>query len=320
MTTELNFTVEETTSPTRIDKFIASQTEDISRNRIKQLIEEKQVFLNDEPICQTKRKVAPGDHIRVCLPPLQPSTVEPEDIDFSILYEDEHVAVIDKPAGLCVHPTDHIKTGTLVNGLLYKIHDLSGIGGVLRPGIVHRLDRVTSGILVIAKNNEAHRKLSECFKTRRIKKIYWAIVHGIITKQEGEIDLPIGRHPSDRKRMTIREDGRNSLTRYRITSTGLGGSLVKVYPRTGRTHQIRVHLHHLGLSIVGDALYGLKKHYGKGRLARLFEGYPGIALHAHELRFPHPATDEIMEFQAPLPQLLKSVVDKLTCLKPNDTV
>ncbi len=312
MNNEIEITVEADLSSIRIDKFIATKIPQISRNRIQQLIENHAIFLNDRSIDQSKEKVKVGDRIRFTLPPLQPSTVEPEPLPLDFLYEDEHIAVINKVPGMCVHPTEHLKTGTVVNGLLYHVKDLSGIGGVLRPGIVHRLDRVTSGVLLIAKNDEAHRRLSETFQSRQIQKTYWAITHGILPNPEGEIDQPIGRHPTDRKRMTIRPDGRKSLTRYRILRTGLGGMLLEVYPRTGRTHQIRVHLRHLGISIVRDTLYGLKKHLGKGTLERWFEGYPGIALHAKSLRFPHPVHGEEMIIEAPLPQIFQSIMDQMT--------
>ena len=226
------------------------------------------------------------------LPPLEPSTVIPEDISFDILYQDASLAVINKPAGLTVHPSEHRKTGTLVNGLLFHIKDLSGIGGVLRPWIVHRLDRVTSGVILIAKTDEAHRILSDNFKSRKIKKIYRAIVHGEPHGGDGVIDQPIGRDSVDRKKMCIRQDGRKSLTRYKICQRGLGGSFVELYPYTGRTHQLRVHMKHMQCPIVGDELYCDRKTYCKGELERLYQGYPGIALHAFKLVFNHPITGE----------------------------
>lgn len=317
MTTELNFTVDPSALPVRIDKYLADRIDRLSRNRIQQLIAGGSVWLNGQPVPRAKEKTQPGDRIQVFLPPPQPSAVEPEPIPLDILFEDNDLLAVNKPPGLCVHPTEHMKTGTLVNALLYRIKDLSGIGGILRPGIVHRLDRVTSGVLLVAKNDETHRRLSDQFKSRLIEKTYWALAQGAANHREGEIDQPIGRHPTDRKRMTIRPDGRKSLTTYRILRTGLGGSLVEVYPRTGRTHQIRVHLHHLGFSILGDRLYGLKKHLGRGTLERLFEGYPGIGLHAKRIRFTHPMTEENMVVEAPLPDLFQSIVDQMQCLNLN---
>ncbi|MGC9328972.1 MAG: RluA family pseudouridine synthase [Candidatus Hinthialibacter sp.] len=317
METELNFIVDAESEPVRIDKYLSAQTDQVSRNRIQHLIEERAILLNGRPVLRTKEKVHPGDEIRVRIPPPQSSTIEPESIPLDIIFEDSFLLVVNKQAGLCVHPTEHRKTGTLVNALLHHVKDLSGIGGVLRPGIVHRLDQVTSGILLIAKNDETHRKLSDLFKSRQIEKIYWAIALGSTPPLAGSVDQPIGRHPADRKRMTIRPDGRKSKTIYRILRTGLGGMLLEVYPRTGRTHQIRVHLRHLGLSIAGDQLYGLRKRQGRGAIERMFENYPGIGLHAKILRFQHPMTGEKIDLDAPPPPLFQSIVDQMICLNRN---
>lgn len=298
-------------SPTRIDKYLADQIPHLSRSRIQQLIEGGHVILNGKSAPRVSEKVKSGDRIQITLPPPEPSGVQPEDIPLDILYQDSHLLVLNKPPGLCVHPTESMKTGTLVNALLHHVTDLSGIGGILRPGIVHRLDRVTSGVILIAKNDEAHRALSADFKQRRIRKIYWALAHGRPPQNEGEVNLPIGRHPTDRKRMAPRPDGRPSLTRYRILREGLGGTLVELYPVTGRTHQIRVHLRHLGCPVIRDSLYALRKFQGKGALERLFEGYPGIALHAKSIRFQHPLTGQEMHFEAPLPEAFQSIVDQL---------
>ncbi|MBN2328085.1 MAG: RluA family pseudouridine synthase [Candidatus Omnitrophica bacterium] len=314
MENELHFTVDAKSEPVRIDKYLSTQTGLISRNRIQRLIEEGAVLLNGEPILRTKEKVQPGDRIRIRIPPPQSGAIEPEAIPLDILYEDSSFLIVNKQAGLCVHPTEHRKTGTLVNALLHHSKELSSIGGVMRPGIVHRLDQATSGILLVAKNDDAHSKLSLLFKTRQIEKIYWAIVLGPTPPEAGVIDQPIGRHPADRKRMTILADGRKSKTMYRILRTGLGGTLLEVYPKTGRTHQIRVHLRHIGLSIAGDRLYGLRKRQGRGAIERLFEGYPGIGLHAKILRFVHPITGEKIDLEAPLPPIFQSVVDQMICL------
>ncbi|MEW6237641.1 MAG: RluA family pseudouridine synthase [Candidatus Omnitrophota bacterium] len=308
---ELRLIVEENAKGTRIDKYLAKRVESLSRSRLQQLIQTGSVFLNSAPIARVSEKVKGGDLIALLLPPPAPSDVEPENIPIDILYEDAYLVVINKQPGISVHPTESMHSGTLVNALLYHIEDLSGIGGVLRPGIVHRLDRGTSGVLIAAKQDDAHRKLSNAFKARRIHKTYWAIVHGTPPQLQGEIDLPIGRSSSDRKQMTIRPDGRNAVTRYKILRAGLGGTLVELYPLTGRTHQIRVHLRHLGCPIVGDVLYGTKKYLGRGELERLLEGYPGIALHAHSIRFEHPATGEIMTITAEPPGPLAAVMDRL---------
>jgi 23S rRNA pseudouridine1911/1915/1917 synthase len=298
----IELTIENLQQPLRIDKYISESMDNISRNRVQQLIKEGLVCINSKLVKRVGEKVKPGDRLIIQIPPPKPDVVLPEPIDLEILYEDEHIVGINKPAGLTVHPTERIKTGTLVNALLYHVKNLSGIGGVLRPGIVHRLDRVTSGVLVAAKHDEAHRCLCEQFKSRRIQKTYLAIVHGSMAKTTGIVDLPIGRHPTDRKRMAILPDGRKSVTRYKILRTGLGGSLVEVYPLTGRTHQIRVHLKHLGIPIVADSVYTLKKYIGRGELERWFETYPGIALHARRLCFEHPVDKREIRLVAPLPE------------------
>ncbi|MDX9752889.1 MAG: RluA family pseudouridine synthase [bacterium] len=310
MNDDLNLEVTRDALPQRIDKYLALAVA-LSRSRIQQLVEAGQVERNGRLVVRVSEKVGPGDRIRVVLPPPGPCEVPPEDLAFGILYQDAHLAVIDKPAGLSVHPTEHHKTGTLVNGLLYRIKDLSGIGGILRPGIVHRLDRVTSGVLVIAKTDQAHQVLSEAFKARQIKKMYQAIVHGVPLQERGEVDQPIGRHASDRKRMCVRADGRISKTIYKICRRGLGGSFVELYPYTGRTHQLRVHMNYLGCPIVGDPVYGYRKTKNRGELERVFQTYPGIALHAARLRFTHPCHGEVMTFEVPLPEIFHAVIEKM---------
>ncbi len=307
----LDFEIKNLPEPVRIDKYIAGIMQDLSRNRIQHLIKSGFVNLNKTTVKRTGEKVKSGDRITLHLPPPEPSDVLPEPSALEILYEDEHIVGINKPAGITVHPTEQNKTGTLVNFLLHHIDNLSGIGGVLRPGIVHRLDRVTSGVLLAAKNNIAHRKLSEQFKARRIKKVYCALVHGSLSNIKGKIDLPIGRHPTNRKKMAIVPEGRRAITYYRILQTGLGGSFIEVYPLTGRTHQIRVHLKHVGIPVVGDSVYTLKKYAGRGEMVRLFQDYPGIALHAHTLKFTHPIYNQEMYFEAPLPKLFEQVRSKL---------
>jgi len=302
--------VEHQIPPVRIDRYIAERIAELSRNRIQQLIEAGSVRLNDALVERSSEKVKTGDRITLLLPPPVPSEVSPEPIDLEFLYEDAYLAVVNKPPGMCVHPTEQIKSGTLVNALLFHVHDLSGIGGVLRPGIVHRLDRGTSGVLLVAKQDETHRRLSDQFKARHIRKIYWALVHGVPLRSEGEIDLPIGRHPADRKRMAVRTDGRDAKTGYRVLQTGLGGSWLEVYPVTGRTHQIRVHFQHLGCPVVHDSIYRVKNRSGRGELERGFSGYPGIALHARSLRFQHPITGSELYLEAPLPERFSAMVDR----------
>ncbi len=308
---ELQLQVEHTTGHERIDKYIASQLPELSRNRIQHLITEGLVEINSKIIRKASEKVKPGDKVHIKIPPPQPSTIQAEDIDLSILWEDKYYAAINKQAGVSVHPTETTRTGTLVNALLYHLNDLSGIGGSLRPGIVHRLDRGTSGVLIIAKQDEAHRKLSDLFKSRHVQKKYWALVHGVPSPPEGEISLAIGRHPSDRKRMVGRPDGRPSQTRYKIRRIGLGGSFVELYPLTGRTHQIRVHMNHIGCPVVGDRIYGTRRYGQRGEMERLLEDYPGFALHSRTICFKHPITDGPISLEAEPPEVLNSIIEKM---------
>ncbi|MDP8245440.1 MAG: RluA family pseudouridine synthase [Candidatus Hinthialibacter antarcticus] len=307
----IEFIVTEPFAGVRIDKYLTSVADGFSRSRIQALIQESAVTRNGALCAKPREEVAPGDCITLSAPPPAPSTVEPEPLPLDIVYQDSDIAVINKAWGMSVHPTDHNKSGTLVNALLHHLNDLSGIGGVLRPGIVHRLDRVTSGVIIVAKHDEAHRRLSASFKARETKKAYWAIVHGRPGKDAGEIEQPIGRHPTDRKRMTIRQDGRPSLTRYRFCGEGLGASWLELYPVTGRTHQIRVHLKHIGHPIAGDLVYTLKKYSGRGELERAFADQTMIALHARSIRFPHPGSGEEVEFKAPPPDALHSILERM---------
>lgn len=311
MPQSFKFFVEAAHSNVRIDKYLTRVSDGFSRSRIQSLIQDGAVMRNGAVCTRTSEIVAEGDEITLTAPPPTPSTVEPEDLSLDIIYQDSDIAVINKPWGMSVHPTDHNKSGTLVNALLYHLSDLSGIGGVLRPGIVHRLDRVTSGVIIVAKHDEAHRRLSASFKARETQKTYWAIVHGRPCKDQGEIDLPIGRHPSDRKRMTILPGGRPSLTRYQFRKEGLGGSWLELYPVTGRTHQIRVHLKHIGHPIVGDPVYTAKKYSGRGELERIFTDHTMIALHARSIRFPHPMTGELAAFEAQAPDALNSILERM---------
>ncbi len=305
------YTVNDTGSGLRIDKYLTSVVDGYSRSRIQSLIENGFVNLNGNACLKSRETVNAGDIVSFYAPAPEPSTVEPEAVDLDIIYQDSDLAIINKPYGMSVHPTNHVKTGTLVNALLYHLNDLSGVGGVLRPGIVHRLDRVTSGVIIVAKHDEAHRALSSSFKARETQKTYWAVVHGRPSKDQGEINEPIGRHPNDRKRMTILPDGRPSITRYRFRGEGLGGSWLELYPVTGRTHQIRVHLKHIGHPIAGDSVYTLKKYSGRGELERIFDDHRMIALHARSIRFHHPGKGEPVEFVAPPPDVLQSVLEQI---------
>jgi len=247
--------------------------------------------------------VKTGDVIRLQVPPVEKIESLAEEIPLQILFEDGDLLVIDKPAGMVVHPGAGNQEHTLVNALLHHCHALSGIGGKERPGIVHRLDKETSGCLVVAKNDAAHRELSKQFAARTLKKVYLALVSGRLRKAAGVIDAPIARHPIHRQRMSVAKHsrGRSAMTEYKVVRSGAEMSLVECALHSGRTHQIRVHLHHLGHPVIGDKLYA----------AKLAKSFPRQMLHAWKLGFAHPRTGEWSEFEAPLPQDFSDVLEKL---------
>ncbi len=284
----------------RLDVFLAENS-DLTRSGIKNLIGQGKVTVNGSP-AKAGGKVSAGDLVRVRLEPPRPVELEPQDIPVDIVYQDADIAVINKAQGMVVHPAVGNEQGTLVNALLFSIKDLSGINGEIRPGIVHRLDKDTSGLLVIAKNNAAHLALSEQIKTKQAKRIYRALVDGNVKQDEGTIDLPIGRHPSDRKKMAVVREGRHAVTHYRVLERFGKYSYVECALETGRTHQIRVHMKHLGHPVVGDGTYGR---------AQNSLGQKGQLLHACRLGLYHPATGEYMEFTAPLPGYFEEALSKL---------
>lgn len=284
----------------RLDVFLAENS-DLTRSGIKNLIEQGKITVNGGP-AKAGGKIAAGDVVRVLLEPSHPLELEPQDIPIDIVYQDSDIAVINKAQGMVVHPAVGNEQGTLVNALLFSIKDLSGINGEIRPGIVHRLDKDTSGLLVIAKNNAAHLALSEQIKTKQAKRIYRALVDGNIKLDSGMIDLPIGRHPSDRKKMAVVKTGRHAVTHYRVLERFKGYTYVECVLETGRTHQIRVHMKHLGHPVAGDEKYGR---------AQNSLGHKGHLLHAYRLGLFHPATDEYMEFTAPLPGYFEEALKKL---------
>lgn len=280
----------------RLDLFVAQTAPDLSRSRAKTLIESGAILLNSQP-AKPRQSVAPGDVVTIHEPPASPSEVVAEDIPLTVLFEDRDLIVINKPPGLIVHPGAGNDTGTLVNALLHHCDELSGIGGVERPGIVHRLDKDTSGCLVVAKNDVAHRHLSAQFAMRETSKRYLAIVHGLPKTPHGLIDAPIARHPVDRKKMAVvaPERGRPAQTLYGVI-TPLAPphqrfTLLECRLLTGRTHQIRVHVKHLGHPLAGDSVYG-----------RAGDGFPRQMLHAWRLGFTHPVSGKPLEFTAELPE------------------
>jgi len=298
----------------RLDQFLSQIDLDLSRSQAKNLIEERVILLNQKP-AKPSVHLKQGDFISGTLPKPKPLSLEPEPTALNILYEDPSIIVLDKPAGMVVHPAAGNPSGTLVNALLYHCQDLSGINGVLRPGIVHRLDKDTSGVMVVAKNDEAYHHLIKQFRNRTVEKVYLAIAYGKFDQAEGLIDAAIGRHPKERKRMSTRtKKGRIAITRWKRVESLDGFSLLEIYPQTGRTHQIRVHLSSMGHPLLGDPLYGRKGRPGSIQDPVLKECVRRInrqALHAHRLAFDHPRTGGRVQFEAPLPQDIQEALEWL---------
>ena len=285
----------------RLDKFIADNS-DISRSYAAKLCEDGLVMLGGKPLAK-KYKITGGEEIEIDVPKPEELSIEPEDIPLDIVYEDSDVIVVNKPQGLCVHPAPGNESGTLVNGLVYHCGgELSAINGVIRPGIVHRIDKDTSGLLIVAKNNEAHLKLSEQLKERKAMRKYVALVNGNIKEEGGTINKPIARNPVDRKKMAVVQGGREAITHFNVLERFGQYTLVECVLETGRTHQIRVHMASIGHSIVGDPLYGIKKE--KFNLQ-------GQLLHAKTIGFVHPTTGEMMEFSSEIPEYFQKVLEKL---------
>lgn len=280
----------------RLDAWLAAAHPAISRSRWKQLIEGGHIALNGTPILKPNTALSPGDTLRCTLPAPEPIGLVPTDIPLDILHEDADIIVLNKPPGLVVHPAPGHATDTLVNALLYHCTDLRGIGGELRPGIVHRLDKDTSGVLIVAKNEQAVAHLVAQFSAHTVHKDYLALVWGTPAKAAGTVDLPIGRHPIHRQKMAVTEKGRAARTRYEVLATGPLAALLSVDIETGRTHQIRVHLARLGHPVVGDMTYGRAR---QGLPADLV--IPRQMLHAHRLQVFHPADGRPLTFTAPPP-------------------
>ena len=278
----------------RLDLFIAGRDTGMTRSQVRRLIEDGYVLLNGSG-SKASRKLRPGDRVSLSVPPPRPPTLEPEHIPVDIVYQDEELIVVDKPAGLTVHPAPGHPSHTLVNALLALCPDLRGIGGTIRPGIVHRLDKDTSGLMVVAKSDTAHVGISKQIKERSVRKGYLALALGRVEPAEGCIRAPIGRDQRNRKRMAVVHGGRESSTGYKVLDYFDGYSFLEVLPETGRTHQIRVHFASKGHPLVGDILYGGKSPL----LGRQF-------LHAHRLELSHPTTGERLKFTSPLPAELQS--------------
>ena len=296
-----NFIVEKSLPGERLDVFLRQQFPAVSRGAMQRLIEQGHIRVNGQPVKPTHAPRA-GDAVEVRWPEARTAEAQPEDIPLDILFEDKSLLVVNKPAGLVVHPAAGHEEHTLVNALLHHCAgSLSGIGGVARPGIVHRLDKETSGCLIVAKNDETHLALSAQFAERTVKKIYHAIVCGTVVRDAGEIHAAIARHPTHRKRMAVHDDadGRAAHTSYRVLERLNAATLVEAQIHTGRTHQIRVHFQHLGHPLVGDATYGAKPNQRFSEIT----GYtaPRVMLHAAELTFTHPRTGKLKKCVAPRP-------------------
>jgi 23S rRNA pseudouridine1911/1915/1917 synthase len=285
-----HFQIEPGQAGTRLDQFLAAHVTALSRSRLQALIRDGHVTVNGATV-KPGAKLRSGDAVALAEPPPAPSGTEAEDIALDILFEDDDLIVLNKPPGMVVHPAAGNWAGTIVNALLHHCPALSGIGGTQRPGIVHRLDKETSGCLVAAKNDAAHQALARQFAGREVTKIYLALAAGKFARLSGKIDAPIGRHPVHRKKMTVvkPDRGRTAQTDYRVLGPCANGTLVECTLHTGRTHQIRVHLKHLGHPILGDDTYGQRG------------SFPRQMLHAWKLGFTHPRTGERMNFQAPIP-------------------
>ena len=298
---EIKIDIDENNVGVRIDKFLNSYFEEKSRSYLQGLIENNNITINNKNI-KSNYKLRKDDIIEVSLPKPAMLDVIPEDIKLDILYEDSEVVVVNKAKGMVVHPAVGNYTGTLVNALLYHCTDLSSINGVVRPGIVHRIDKDTSGVLVVAKNDNSHNFLAAQLKDHSMKREYIALVEGHLKEKEGTIDKPLGRNKKDRLKMGIVTDGKRAVTHYSVIKEFKDTTLIKCVLETGRTHQIRVHLASIGHPLIGDLVYGYKKQKYK---------IEGQMLHAKVLGFIHPVTKKYMEFEAPLPEEFENLINKL---------
>lgn len=300
--------------PKRLDHFVTHAIENLSRSRAQQLVSENMVSVNGKFVAKSYM-IRPGDRIEVILPLPEKVEAQAEDIPIRVIYEDDDILVVNKSAGMVVHPAYANYTGTLVNALLHHVQDLSGINGELRPGIVHRIDKDTSGLLLVAKHDRAHRHLSKLFKDHNIEREYWAMVWGKPKKKKDTIETLIGRSAKDRKKFAVTKEGKNAITHYELITAYESVSLIRCRLETGRTHQIRVHMNYIGHPILGDKTYGgdnpnlaggekKKKQHAENILALI----PRQALHAKTLGFIHPTTKKMMRFDSELPDDFNAVL------------
>ena len=299
MEEKIRIEVENLEKNERIDKYLSSKLDDsFSRAKIQKLIDEELIVVNDKVI-KSSYKVSNGDVILIT-DKEEDMSVKPEKMDIDIVYEDDDVMVINKKSGVVVHPAPGNYSGTLVNGLMYLSKDLSHVNGEFRPGIVHRIDKDTSGLLIVAKNDKAHRILAEELKEKKIKRKYIALVSGVINHDIGEIDAPIGRDPSDRKKMCVTStNSKDAITHFRVLERYKNASLIECELETGRTHQIRVHMKYINHPVINDPVYGKNNHGEFGQL-----------LHAKEITFTHPTTKEVMTFSCEVPEEFNKILEE----------
>lgn len=297
-----NVIVNENDKGKRLDIYIAENFNELSRTMIKKLIESNNILVNDKSE-KVSYKVQANDNISIDIPEAKETKLKAQEIPLDIIYEDSDIIVINKPKGMVVHPANGNPDGTLVNAILSICkNSLSGIGGELRPGIVHRLDKDTSGLIIVAKNDKAHINMSEQIKERNVKKTYIALVRGNVPEEKATINMPIGRSTKDRKKMAVTKNGKQAITHFKVLKRYSKYTLLEIKIETGRTHQIRVHMAEIGYPVVGDAVYS----NGKNEF-----GIEGQMLHAYKLEFMHPITNKHMELTAPLPQYFEEILKKL---------
>lgn len=297
--TVVTLTIEEFAGE-RIDKALSQMEESWSRSQISNWLDEERILVNGAAV-KAKYKVKQGDVIEVTIPEVEDLEIIPEDLNLEIVYEDADVLVVNKPRGMVVHPAPGHATGTLVNGLMHHCKDLSGINGVARPGIVHRIDKDTSGLLMVAKNDVAHESLVNQLVEKTVTRKYTALVHGHIAHEKGTIDAPIGRDQKDRQKQAVVDKGKHAVTHFQVIERFGEFTLVECRLETGRTHQIRVHMNYIGFPLAGDPKYGPRKTIDFG----------GQVLHAGVLGFIHPVTKEYLEFESPLPEDFKQLIEEL---------
>lgn len=288
----------------RLDKFLDDLFTDFSRSHLQNLIEKGEVLCNGK-VVKTGLKLKEGDEVAVDIQPAVPLKVEPQDVEFDIVFEDDDLIVVNKPQGLVVHPCESKKDGTLVNGLLAKISNLSGINGVLRPGIVHRLDKDTAGLMLVAKNDFSHNRLAEMIKNKEVKRKYLALLSGVVWENSGKIQTFLARDKNNRKKYAVSSEGKQAISLFEVKRRYQNATLVEFNLITGRTHQIRVHSAYIGHPVVGDAVYGRADKNLKGQL-----------LFSYSLEFVHPRTGQEMKFELPLPDYFQNYIDKLTPYQP----